>query len=188
MSANLLEFLLTASTTLFIGTIVWWARKHPNRSKEYPERVRMPKVVPVFGWVIAGFGILVGLWAWPSSDGQLGARIASLAMLLGGLAFVGMYRNFYVTPRQYEVAFRSVLGKEHVLPYRDIVHYRVATTKRQPFLTIKSNRGVKLSLNINAFDMTPLLRAIDYHRATGRWPVPADAPFQTQPGQNPGYK
>ncbi|MDM7991344.1 hypothetical protein [Arthrobacter sp. zg-Y877] len=96
MSANILEFLLAASITVFIGAIAWWARTHPNRSREYPERVRMPKVVPIFGWVAAGFGVLIGSWAWFSSDGPLGARVASVAMLLGGLAFVAMYRNFYV--------------------------------------------------------------------------------------------
>ncbi|MCC9144487.1 MULTISPECIES: DUF4282 domain-containing protein [unclassified Arthrobacter] len=188
MSANILEFLLAASITVFIGAIAWWARTHPNRSREYPERVRMPKVVPIFGWVGAGVGVLMGSWAWFSSDGPLGARIASLAMLLGGLAFVAMYRNFYVAPRQYEVAFRSSLGKEHVLPYSDIADYHMTVMRGQRFLTAKWTNGTKLSLNITAFDVTPLLRAIDYHRATGRWPVPASAPLEMQPDGNPGYK
>jgi hypothetical protein len=31
-----------------------------------------------------------------------------------------------------------VLGKEHVLPYRDITYYNVAMLKGQQFLTVKS--------------------------------------------------
>ena len=82
-----------------------------------------------------------------------------------------MYRNFYVAPRAYEVAFRSVLGREHVFAYSDIAHYSVGTLKGQQFLTVKSIHGVKLSLNMSAYDMTPLLRAIDFREVTGRWPV-----------------
>ena len=94
------------------------------------------------------------------------------------MAFLTMYRNFYVAPRAYEVAFRNVLGKEHVLPYSDIAHYRVRVMKGQPYLTVKSIHGVKLSLNIRAYDMTPLLQAIDFHEATGRWPVRPGATAQ----------
>jgi hypothetical protein len=85
------------------------------------------------------------------------------------MAFVAMYRNLNAAPLVHEVAFPSVLGKEHVLPYSDIAHYRVQVMKGQPYLTVKSIHGVKLSLNIRAYDTTPLLQAIDFHEATGRW-------------------
>lgn len=188
MSANILEFLLAASIAVFIGAIAWWARTHPNRSREYPERVRMPKIMPLIGWLFLGFGLLLGMWAWTWPDGPLDARIASLGLVLAGLAFLAMYRNFYVAPRQYEVAFRSSLGNEHVLPYSDIADYHMTVMRGQRFLTVKWTNGTKLSLNIAAFDVTPLLRAIDYHRATGRWPVPASAPLEMQPDGNPGCK
>ena len=173
-TALLLKLVLTAFATLLIAAIAWWARKHPNRSKEYPEQVRMPKVVPFVGWLCLSVGLLMGLFAFASARAPLGARIASVAIVLGGVAFVAMYRNFYVAPRAYEVAFRSVLGKEHVLPYSDIAHYRVQVMKGQPYLTVKSIHGVRLSLNIRAYDMTPLLQAIDFHEATGRWPRRAE--------------
>ena len=169
-----LQIAITTSITVFLAVVGWWARKHPNRSKEYPERIRMPKVVPFIGWLLIVVGVLIGMVGWATPDGPLDARIASAAVFLGGWMFVGMYRNFYVVPRQYEVVFRSNLGKEHVIPYSDIAHYSLGRARRQPILTIKSIHGVKLSLNLNGFDMGPLLRAIDYHQATGRWPVPAD--------------
>ena len=90
------------------------------------------------------------------------------------MAFVAMYRNFYVAPRAHEMAFRTVLGREHVLLYSNIAHYRVQMMRGQPFLTVTSNDGVGLTLNIKAYDMSPLMRAIDFHEATGRWPGRAE--------------
>ena len=51
-------------------------------------------------------------------------RIASVLIALGGVAFLVMYRNFYVAPRADEVAFRTVFGREAVIAYSDIVDYR----------------------------------------------------------------
>lgn len=170
-TAQILNIAIMVFTTVSIAAIAWWARKHPNRSKEYPERVRMPKVLPIFGWICVAVGLLMGVFAFTTARAPLGARIAAVAILLGGIAFVAMYRNFYVAPRPYEVAFRSVLGKEHVFAYSDIAHYTVGTLRGQQFLTVKSIHGVKLSLNMSAYDMTPLLRAIDFREVTGRWPV-----------------
>jgi hypothetical protein len=157
---------------LAMGT--WWARKHPNRSKEYPEQVRLPKVVPFIGWLFLGFGLLMSLVSFSYAPSPLGSRITAVAIFLAGLAFVLMYRNWYVAPRAHEVAFRTVLGKEHVVPYGEIAHYRVQVMKGQPILTVKSVHGAKLSLNIRTFDVTPLMTAIDFHKVTGRWPARAD--------------
>jgi nicotinamide riboside transporter PnuC len=169
--ALILNIVLTVFTTVSIAAIAWWARKHPNRAKEYPERVRMPKVLAIFGWICLCVGLLMGLLAFTSARAPLGARIASVAILLGGMAFLVMYRNFYVVPGAHEVVFRSVLGKENVLSYSDITYYNLGTLKGQQFLMVKSSNGIKLSLNVSAYDMTPLLRAIEFREVTGRWPV-----------------
>jgi hypothetical protein len=116
----------------------------------------------------------MGLFAFTTARAPLGARIASVAIFLGGMAFVAMYRNYYVATRAYEVAFRSVLGKEHLIAYSDIAHFNVGTLRGQQFLTVKSIQGVQLSLNMSAYDMTPLLRAIDFREVTGCWPVRPD--------------
>ncbi len=113
---SILKVLIMAFAAMFIAAVAWWARKHPNRSKEYPERVRMPKVVPGVGWLFLAVGLLMGLVAFTSDHARdpLAFRIASVAIVVGGVVFVLMYRNFYVAPRDFEVAFRSVLGKEIV--------------------------------------------------------------------------
>lgn len=176
--ALILKLLITMFVTLSIAAVAWWARKHPNRSKEYPERVRMPKVIPIVGWLFLCVGLLMGLLSFLTPDAPLGARIASAAIFVGGMAFVAMYRNFYVTPRAYEVAFRSVLGTEHVIPYSDITHYSLGMLRGQQFLTVKSIHGAKLSINASAYDMSPLLRAIDFHQVTGSWPVRVEVPAE----------
>ncbi|MEC5193063.1 MULTISPECIES: hypothetical protein [unclassified Arthrobacter] len=173
MSAALvIKLLIIVFVSVALAGGVWWMRKHPNRSKKYPEQLRMPKIVPIVGWLFLGVGLLMGLVAFSLDDARdpVGFRIASAAIVLGGLVFLIMYHNWYVAPRADEVAFRGLLGKEHVLPYHDIAEYRRLEMNRQPLLTIKSIHGVKLSLNTRIYDMTPLLRAIDFHQATGRWP------------------
>jgi hypothetical protein len=169
--ALILKLLISALTTATIAGVVWWARKHPNRSKEYPEQQRMPKFVPAVGWLFLVVGSLMGLLSFATDDVPLGAKISSVAIVLGGVAFLMMYRNFYVAVRDFEVAFRSVLGNEHVIAYSDITKYSVQMMKGMPFLTVKSVHGATLNLNISTYDMSPLMRAIDFHRVTGNWPV-----------------
>jgi hypothetical protein len=167
--ALILKLLVSALTTATIAGVVWWARKHPNRSEEYPEQQRMPKFVPAVGWLFLVVGSLMGLLSFTTDRAPLGAQISSVAIVLGGVAFVLMYRNFYVAPRDFEVAFRSVLGNEHVIPYSEIAEYRMQMLKGMPFLTVKSVHGVTLNLNISTYDMSPLMRAIDFHQVTGSW-------------------
>ncbi|WAP51720.1 hypothetical protein OL239_18625 [Arthrobacter sp. ATA002] len=167
---------ITTFIVLALAALAGWARKHPNRSPADAERIRMPKIVAIIGWLVASAGLLTGLAAFTSPDAALGARIAPVAIMAAGLALVGAYCNFYVAPRTYEIAFRSVFGKEHVRAYSDIGRYRVSTAKGQRFLTMRFTDGTKLSLNINTFDLTPALRAMDFHHATGRWPVRPEAP------------
>ena len=97
--ALILNIVITTLVAVLIATISWWARKHPNRSKEYPEQIRLPKVLLIFGWICLCLGLVMGLFAFTSARAPLAARIASVAIVVCGMAFVAMYRNFYVAPR-----------------------------------------------------------------------------------------
>ena len=174
-TATILQIAITTGVTVFIALISWWARKHPNRSKDHPERIRPPKVVPGVGWLFVAVGLLMGLAALSIEDPEIGMVISSVAIFAGGLMFLWIYRKVYVAPRQYELAFRKIFGPEHVLPYSDIVDYRMQRMKGQPFLWVRFANGVKYSLNVNAFNVAPMMQAIDFHRATGRWPMPVDS-------------
>ncbi|MEV7661584.1 hypothetical protein [Paenarthrobacter sp. NPDC089316] len=176
MSTELvLKIIIMAAVAVLIAAVTWWARRHPNRSKEYPEQVRMPRIVAFLGWLLLVFGLLMSLVSFGYDRSPLGARITAVAVFLGGVAFVLMYRNWYVAARQHEVAFRTVFGKEHIVPYSDIAEYAVRVLKGQPILTVKSVDGAKLSLNIRTYDVSPLLVAIDFHKVTGQWPARTDA-------------
>ncbi|MFJ2506780.1 hypothetical protein [Arthrobacter citreus] len=174
-TATILQIAITTGVTVFIALTSWWARKHPNRSKDHPERIRPPKVVPGVGWLFVAVGLLMGLAALSIEDPEIGMVISSVAIFAGGLMFLWIYRKVYVAPRQYELAFRKIFGPEQVLPYSDIVDYRMQRMKGQPFLWVRFANGVKYSLNVNAFNVAPMMQAIDFHRATGRWPMPVDA-------------
>ncbi|WP_176697504.1 hypothetical protein [Arthrobacter koreensis] len=174
-TATILQIAITTGVTVFIALISWWARKHPNRSKDHPERIRPPKVVPGVGWLFIAVGLLMGLAALSIENPEIGMVISSVAIFAGGLMFLWIYRKVYVAPRQYELAFRKIFGPEQVLPYSDIVDYRMQRMKGQPFLWVRFANGVKYSLNVNAFNVAPMMQAIDFHRATGCWPMPVDS-------------
>ena len=168
MSAEaVVKFVIIAFAVLLIVALRWWVRKHPNRSKDHLGRRRMVKIFPVFGWLFVIVGSVMFLFAVLTNENVSGASIGCGAIVLIGTGFLLMYRNFYVAPRDYEVAFRTMLGKERVITYTDIDRY----SAMPPFVYIRSTTGVKLNLNTNIYDMTPLLRAIEVRDATGQWPV-----------------
>ena len=86
-TATILQIAITTGVTVFIALISWWARKHPNRSKDHPERIRPPKVVPGVGWLFIAIGLLMGLAALSIEDPEIGMVISSVAIFLSGLMF-----------------------------------------------------------------------------------------------------
>jgi hypothetical protein len=165
---TVVKFVIIAFAVLLIVAIRWWARRHPNLSKDHPDRRRMVKIIPIVGWLAVSVGaLMVPLVIFTDSEDVLAMSISCAGVLLAGTSFLLMYRNFYVAPGKYEVAFRTFLGKERVITYTDIVRY----SAMPPYVSIKSVQGVKLDLNTNVYDMTPLLRAIEIRDATGHWPV-----------------
>jgi hypothetical protein len=171
---TVVKFIIIGFAVLLIVAVRWWARKHPNRSKEHPDRRRMVKVIPIVGWLAVIVGsLMVPFVIFTDDEDALAMRITCVGILLAGTGFLLMYRNFYVAPRDYEVEFRTVLGKERVITYTDIDRYSAIP----PFVYVRSTKGVKLNLNTNIYDMTPLLRAIEIRDKTGHWPVrPAAEP------------
>lgn len=159
-----------------VPAVVWWMRRHPNRSKQHPGRQRMPKLVAVVGWMLLVVGVLMSLVAFTSSDADdpTAFRIASVAILFGGVLFLMMYRNWYVAPERDAVHYRTLLGREDRIVYSDIVDYRMTEANGQPNLRIRASSGARLALNPAMYDMSPLLAAIRFKEARGRWPLPGE--------------
>ncbi|MDQ4215049.1 hypothetical protein [Microbacterium capsulatum] len=177
MTGILLKLLLVAVVIFFAAAAVARMRL-PSRAANRLERQRMPKLVPVIGGLFAAVGAILTLNAFTAQDtlGMLWPmRIAVVAMALGGLATVLIYRNFYVSPRADEVRYRTIWGREHAIAYADIASHRLTRTRGRRILTIRSTSGRKLAVNVRRYDMTPLFLAIDFKERHGRWPSRGEA-------------
>lgn len=169
----MLKFVLFGAALLFVGIVVRRAFMRPNRAKGRPERIRMPKLVLIIAWVLLGLGLFMSLLAFGSGDMRdpVPFRIASVAMVAGGLLFLLMYNNWYLAPGRDEIAFGTIFGVSKVIRYSDIATYRTVDRGGQRMLFVKSSAGTKLSVNLAAYDVSPLLAHIEFHRLNGRWPV-----------------
>lgn len=180
MTAFLVKVGLVLLAIALVGIVVARARQRPNRSKEHPDRLRMPRFVAIVAGVLVAVGFFMTLIAFtaeesPETPGALlPMRIAAVAILTAGALFVVMYVNWYVSPGPDDVQFRTVLGREKRIAYADIAEHRMRDINGQPNLTIRSNSGEKLRLNPNLFDMSPLFAAIAFKERTGRWPLPGE--------------
>lgn len=181
MTPFLLKAALVLLALALVGVMVMRARKHPNRAKDYPDRVRMPKLILLVGALLLAVGVLIGLAAFTADDDPespaslLPMRIAAVGILIAGALFTLLYRNWYVAPGADAVHFRTILGREKTIVYSDIIDYRMLTRGGQPNLRIRSSDGTTLSLNPALFDMSPLLAAIAFRERTGRWPLRGEA-------------
>lgn len=135
--------------------------------------MRMPIFVPLVGWVLLAVGFLLALVSFTSryNADLLPMRIASLAIVAGGVFFLVMYRNWYVDARADELHFRTIFGRERVIKYVDIVDYQMQEINGQPRLRVRASTGVKLSLNPQIYPVEPLFDAIRFRDRTGRWPM-----------------
>lgn len=173
LGAVLKSVLVVVIAVLVIAAALWM-RRHPNRAKTYPEQQRLPLLVPIAGWLLLAVGLLLGLLAFSTNDAHdpTAMRIGSVVLVAGGLALLLAHRNFFLAVRADEVAFRSVFGREQVIPYVDIAEHRMSIAHGRQTLTIRSaSTGRTLVLNARTHDLTPLLMAVDFRQRHGRWPL-----------------
>ncbi|MEV4776776.1 hypothetical protein [Microbacterium sp. LWO13-1.2] len=173
ITAVVLKFLLFAAALILVVVLVRRAFKKPNRAKSQPDRIRMPKFVLITAWVLLGLGLFMSLLAFGSGNMRdpVPFRIASVVMVAGGLLFLLMYNNWYIAPGRDEIAFATIFGVAKVIRYSDIADYRMVDRGGQRMLFVKSSTGTKFSVNLAAYDVSPLLAHIEFHRLNGRWPV-----------------
>ncbi|MFC7788150.1 hypothetical protein ACU045_04120 [Microbacterium sp. MAHUQ-60] len=124
-------------------------------------RQRMPLLVVLAGAVLLAAGFILGLAAFASqyTAQLLPARIASAVLFLTGLAILIAYRNWYLEVGADAVRFRTVLGQEKRIAYRDIVSSRTVTVAGRPRLVVRSSGGVKLSVDVGRYGVAPLVQA-----------------------------
>ncbi|WP_102193751.1 hypothetical protein [Microbacterium aurantiacum] len=168
-----LKFVLFAAALILVVLLVRRAFKKPNRAKAQPDRIRMPKLVLIIAWSLLGLGLLMSLLAFGSGNMRdpVPFRIASVVMVAGGLLVLLVYNNWYLAPGRDEIAFGTVFGGAKVIRYSDIATYRTVDRGGRRMLFLSSSSGTKLSVNLAAHDVSPLLAYIEFHRRNGRWPA-----------------
>lgn len=131
-------------------------------------RQRMPMLVVLAGAVLLAAGFTLGLAAFASryTAQLLPARIASVVVFLAGIALLLAYRNWYLEVGTDAVRFRTVLGRERSIAYRDIASSRIATVAGRPRVIVRSVHGVRLSVDTGRYAVAPLVAAAQ-QRASG---------------------
>ncbi|WP_187977408.1 hypothetical protein [Mycetocola sp. JXN-3] len=158
---------------LLVGLAARWFRKHPNRAKKDPGRIRMPKNVPILGWPVLVVSVLGFLMSFVSTVGESNAipmRIAFGLLSLLGIFLVMMYRNWYVKAGTDSVEFRTIFGVRHSFLYSEISSYVFHGNFNQTQLTVRGPRRETLGLSITQYDVSPMIAAINFHQQNGRWP------------------
>lgn len=124
-------------------------------------RQRMPMLVVLVGSVLLVAGFVLGVAAFASryTAQLLPARIASVVVFVAGLAILLAYRNWYVEVGADAVKFRTIFGTEKRIVYRDLVSCRIVTVAGRERVSVRSEDGVKLALDVGRYDVAALLAA-----------------------------
>lgn len=188
LGSQAITALVAALVVGVLGFVFAWNRTNPNRSRSDPQRVRMPRFMAGFGVVMMLLAVVFAL-VLPRADAtdRLPMAVFTVLFVVGGGLFLLLYVNWYLIVRGDHLVFRGLLTGERTIWYRDIVRYSLHGTRAAPLVTIRAADGTKFTTNYRTFDVTPLLRAIEFHRATGHWPgvVPPFPPRHSHPA--PGF-
>lgn len=149
-------------------------RDNPHRDPVHPERVRMPRATMWIGLALIGLGVLIPVLLYSpvlqETSDLIGTIVVGALVGLAGLWTLVLYLRWYMVMEPDRVRFRSWWGPEKTIRFRDIASHKVVTSYRQPYLKVRSVDGTTLRVSPNAYDTSPLQRAIAFHEETGSWP------------------
>jgi hypothetical protein len=161
--AVVLKIVLLAVALVVAVVLVRSLFVRPSQAKARDARIRLPRWVAYAAAALLALGLLAGMLGFGSGDMRdpVPFRIASVVLVAAGLVVVLAYRNWYVAPGAEAVAFRTMLGAERVIRYRDIVSHRTSGRGRRRMLVVKAADGTRLRVNTSAHDVAPLLAAAE---------------------------
>ncbi|AWE41903.1 MULTISPECIES: DUF6560 family protein [unclassified Actinobaculum] len=172
---RILIILLVVGITYMVSMLT---RRRPNRSAKDPSRIRQPRLIIVIGILFLLIGLLfVAVALTAANDGDdawIGMFIAGLAMMLTGLFFAILYRNWWISVGDDAIDFSTAFGRRKRIRYADITTYRVISQYGNPQLTVVSSDGTTLSLNKRSFDVSALEIRHEFAQQYGHWPNPAE--------------
>ncbi|GAA3933605.1 hypothetical protein [Microbacterium soli] len=124
-------------------------------------RQRMPLLVVLIGAVLIVAGLILGLAVFTAryTPQLLPARIASVAVFVVGVVLLIAFRNWYLEVGTDAVRFRTVLGREKRIVYRDIASVRTVQVGGRPKVIVRGRDGVTLRVDRGRYQLAPLLAA-----------------------------
>jgi hypothetical protein len=157
--------LIALGLVLLAGMVARLFRKNKGPVDTGPKMQRMPLIVPLVGWGLLLTGVALGAGGFNARPGidPTGMRIGSAAALVLGLLVMIMYRNRYVRVGADRVLFRTALGRQGAIAYRDVVESKVTDAGRLSNVQVQAKDGTRMRVNSAVFDVAPLLAAIQPH-------------------------
>lgn len=161
MSGFAVKAVIILIVIALVGVIIARFFRRVAPAKVVTKRQRMPLLVLLAGAVLIAAGFVLGLAAFASryTAQLLPARIASVVVFLAGLAIMIAYRNWYLEVAADVVRFRTVLGQERRIAYRDIVSFRTKKVAGRERVIVRSGDGVKLTADTGRYALAPLIDA-----------------------------
>lgn len=150
----------TVAVVALVGLASRWMRRRPTPA--VGGGVRLPIVIALLGWLIVVAGALMALVAFglDEADDPVPMRIASVAMVLGGLGIVVLHRNWRLAVLDDRVYQRTALGRVRCVVYDDIVASSLRSHRGVPLLEVRGSDGDRVAVNPASFDVRPVLQAI----------------------------
>ncbi len=160
--AVVLKIVLLAVALVVAVVLVRSLFVRPSQAKARDARIRLPRYVAYAAAALLALGLLAGMLGFGSGDMRdpVPFRIASVVLVVAGLLVLLAYRNRYILPGAEAIGFRTVLGAERSIRYRDIVSHRIVGRRGRRVLVVRSSAGTTLRVNAAAPGIAPLLAAV----------------------------
>lgn len=161
--AFVLKIVLLAVALVVVVVLVRSLFTRPSPAKAADVRIRLPRSVAYAAAALLALGLLAGMLGFGSGDMRdpVPFRIASVVLVAAGLVVLLVRRNWYLAPGTEAIAFRTVFGVERAIRYRDIVSHRTSGSGRRRMLVVKAADGTRLRVNTSAYDVAPLVAAVE---------------------------
>lgn len=161
--AFVLKIVLLAVALVVVVVLVRSLFMRPSQKTARDARIRLPRYVAITAVALLALGLFASVLGFGSGDMRdpVPFRIASVVLVALGLVVLLVYRNWYVLPGADSVDFRTMLGAERVIRYRDIVSHRTSGAGARRMLIVKAADGTRLRVNTSAGDMSALVAAVE---------------------------
>ncbi|MFT0846905.1 hypothetical protein VR010_04030 [Actinomycetaceae bacterium L2_0104] len=157
----------TAIIVLAVSFVAARARLKPKPVKG-SRRLRPPVLVLVIGvlFVVVGAPMILAAFLDPPQDDAVAMRIASIAIFVCGCFFIAWYFIYFVEVANDRVVTRGFDGVVKVIPFDRISSYRLTKDSNgKDILKLESVDGTKININIDMFDVSPLLQYLGNREA-----------------------